>query len=266
MSTAVAAHSPTDVAPLPRVLLAQIKGTLLFYRRTPAFFIFSMVLPIFFYMFFGLPLGNQKIGSSGITLGAIVMAHMGAYAVSSILVFNIGIGQAQRRGQKLDLLQRATPVPGLVVVAAEAAGALVLAFASMLTLFLFATVFGGIRLSPVDWVSLLVRLLVGALPLLGMGLAIGYASGPNAAPAVANLIYLPMSFASGLFIPLQSLPSFIKTIAPYLPTYHYAQLVDGVFGSDESMAVAILWLIGWGIVLFLIAARFYRVDAQRKFS
>jgi len=35
-----------------------------------------------------------------------------------------------------------------------------------------------------------------------------------AAPALANLIYLPLSFASGLFMPLAQLPGFVQRIVP----------------------------------------------------
>lgn len=57
-----------------------------------------------------------------------------------------------------------------------------------------------------------------------LGYAIGYYFSPNTAPALLNLVFFPMSFASGVFIPLQFLPKFVQDIAPYLPTYHLAQL------------------------------------------
>src|SRR5205807_10565466 len=107
-----------------------------------------------------------------------------------------------------------------------------------------------------------------ARPMLGLCLSIGYGYGVNAAPAVANLIYLPMSFASGIFIPLANMPSFLQKIAPYLPTYHYAQFVQHGLArtTDESLTTAVLWLVGWGIVLFAVAIRMYRADIARKFS
>ena len=39
-------------------------------------------------------------------------------------------------------------------------------------------------------------LVIGALPFCAIGLAFGYLVGPNSAPAVLNLVYLPMAFAS----------------------------------------------------------------------
>jgi ABC-2 type transport system permease protein len=266
MSTAVASPRSMDVAPAWRVVVAQIRATLLGYWRLPTFVIFSMALPPMFFLFFGLPFAHEK-GPNGISVGVIVMANLAAYGVSSILVFNVGIGRAQARGQKIDLLQRATPLPGWAVIAADTVGAMLLALISVIVLTLFAIAAGGIRLGIGDWLLLVMRLILGALPLLGLGLAIGYGSGVNAAPAIANLIYLPLSFASGLFIPLQNMPNFIQSIAPYLPTYHYAEVVRyGLIPTDESLGFAVLWLVVWGVILFGIATWAYRADIARKFS
>lgn len=266
MSTAVASPRTLDVAPAWHVVLAQIRATLLGYWRLPTFVIFSMALPVMFFLFFGLPYAHDRL-PNGTSVGTLVMANLAAYGVSSILVFNVGIGRAQARAQKIDLLQRATPLPGWAVIAADTVGALVLALISVVVLSLFAALAGGVRLGAADWLLLTLRLIIGALPLLGLGLAIGYGSGVNAAPAVANLIYLPMSFASGLFIPLQQLPDFIQKIAPYLPTYHYAEVIRyGLTHTEESLGSAVLWLVVWGAVLFGIATRAYRADVARKFS
>ena len=67
-----------------------------------------------------------------------------------------------------------------------------------------------------------------------MGLAFGYLIGPNSAPAVLNLVYLPMAFAAGLWIPITQLPDVVQAVAPFLPPYHFAQLALGTFGASEG--------------------------------
>jgi ABC-2 type transport system permease protein len=134
-------------------------------------------------------------------------------------------------------------------------------------LFVFATLVGGVRLPFETWLNLTFRLLIGAVPLIGLGMAIGYVAGLNSAPAVTNLIYLPMSFASGLFIPIAQLPSIVQKIAPYLPTYHYGQLAWNAVGAPtEAMSTAVMALVIWSVVLFGLALRFIRLDQSRKFS
>jgi ABC-2 type transport system permease protein len=255
-----------EVAPVWSVALSQIRAVLIGYRRNPFFVIFSAVLPIFFYAIFGLTYGSQHINST-YTYNALIMGHMAAYAVSNLVVLNIGIGLANRRSQKLDLLQRATPLPPWVALTADALAGMLIAALSVIVLFAFAATVGGTRLDLVTYLNLLWRVLLGSIPLLGLGLAIGYGFSGNVAPAVANLIYLPMSFLSGIFIPLSIYPQFIQNIAPIFPVYHYAQLVDATLGAAKQSAwVSLLWLAVWGVVLMGAGIWLYRIDQRRKFS
>jgi ABC-2 type transport system permease protein len=256
-----------DVARLPVVMWKQTRAQVLNSLRIPAFSLTTVVLPIMFFAFFGLPYVHQTIANTNITVGPYVMASFGAYAVSSAMVFNFGIGVAMARGQKMDLLQRATPLPPGVAIAATVVNAMLFALVSLIALFIFASIAGGVRMPIETWLTLTFRLLVGAVPLIGLGMAIGYAAGPNSAPAVTNLIYLPMSFASGLFIPLSQLPAVVQKVAPYLPTYHYGQIAWNAVGAPtESMESAVVWLVVWTLVLFGLALRFIRLDQSRKFS
>lgn len=255
-----------DVAPASRMVVAQTRALLLNYLRIPAFSLTSILLPIMFFAFFGLPNVNQKL-PDGSSYGPYLLCSFAAYCVSSVMVYNFGIGTATRRGMKQDLLERATPMPPAVSVAANVVTAAVFALVCTLALFAFAIIVGGVRISVGTGFSIVVRVLLGSVPLIGLGMAIGYVSGPNAAPAIANLIYLPLSFASGLFIPIQFLPSLFQKIAPYLPTYHYGQLAwDAVGAASETLARATLGLGIWTVVLFAIAIWAYRRDAMRKFA
>jgi len=86
---------------------------------------------------------------------------------------------------------------------------------------------------------------------------------------VTNIVYLPMAFLSGIFIPFNQLPPFIQSIGRVLPTYHYAQLGFATLGSgvaNESTAQALVWLAAWSVVLLGVAFRVYRMDESRKFS
>jgi ABC-2 type transport system permease protein len=55
---------------------------------------------------------------------------------------------------------------------------------------------------------------------------------------VVNLVYIPMAFCSGLWIPIQGLPAFLQKLAPWMPPYHLAQLALKVVGGDLGHPVA----------------------------
>lgn len=253
------------LAPVGPMLVAQTRAQLLQLLRSPIYSMFSLALPIIFWLFFGLPNAHREIG--GVSAGAYLLASFGAYAVANVMLFTFGINLAVERGRKQDLLMRATPLRPAVSLTARVVSAVTFALAAVVLLSLFAVVTGGVRLTAEQWVTLVLWLLVGSLPLLLLGFAIGYLVSSNSAAAVVNLIALPMFFASGIFIPVSQLPDFIQAIAPYLPTYRYGQLAWGAVGAPADPASTdLLWLAGYTVLFLAITLRAYRAEESRKFS
>jgi len=253
-------------ASLLQMLVAQTRSEIRMRWRIPAFSLTSLALPVLFFTFFGLPFARQTL-ANGVSLGAFLLASFAAYAVGSVMVYGFGIGVATERGMKVDLLMRATPVPPAIVILAKVLNALVFSGISIVVLIVYGVLVGGVRQDLTVWIVMIVRLLAGSLPFIALGFAIGYSSGPHAAPALANLIYLPLAFASGLFMPVSQLPGFVQRIAPYLPAYHYGQLAWGAVGAGtEPVLTSLAWLAGYTAVFLLITVRAYRREQSLKFS
>lgn len=252
------------LAPFVPMLVAQTTAQLRHLLRSPFYSIFSLVLPLIFWVFFGLPRAHHTI--AGVDAGAYLLASFGAYAVANVMLFSFGIGIANERGRKEDVLMRATPLRPGVDLLARLLAAMVFGLAAVVVLSIFAWATGGVRLDAGRWLVLVVRLLVGALPLLALGLAIGYLVSVNAVPAVVNLVGLPMFLASGLVVPLAELPDFIQKMAPYLPAYRYAQLAwDAVGAHADPPAADLLWLAAYTAVFLAIVLRAYRLEESRRF-
>ena len=258
--------STRAVAPLGRMLLAQTISQIRTRLRIPAFSVTIVALPILFFSFFGLPYAHFTF-PDGRNVGAHLIASFGAYGVGSVMVYAFGIGVANERATKIDLLMRVTPLPPFLYLLAKVLTALVFAFGALLALIVFGITVGGVQQPFTVWVTVIVRLLIGSVPFIGLGFAIGYLFGPNTAPAVANLVYLPLSFASGLFMPLDDLPRFVRMLAPYLPTYHYAQLAWSAVGArSEAIGASLLWLAAYTVLLHTIAVLIYRREERRQFG
>jgi ABC-2 type transport system permease protein len=130
-----------------------------------------------------------------------------------------------------------------------------------------ASEFGGVRLAPAQWLALVAALVVGSIPFAALGLAMGFIAGPNSAPAIVNVIYLPLSFLSGLWIPVEALPPVIAHIAPFLPTYHLGQLALGTIGSGHGSALThIAILVLWTIAGVAAAAYGMKRDEGRTYG
>lgn len=225
--------------------------------------ILTMALPLMLYAFFGLANGQAQY-APGVTVATYMLASLGAYGVSSVMVFNFGLVIATERGGRWDALVRVSPLPPAVYLTAKTLAAVVFGILSLAVLFAFAYVAGNVRLAGEAWAAITLALLLGCVPFIAMGFAMGYGFSPSSAPAFANLIFLFLAFASGLFVPLKQMPSLVQDIAPYLPTYHYGQLAWGAVGLPvESTGTSAAWLVGYGVALFAASIWAYRRAEKR---
>ena len=84
-------------APLLPMLLAQTRAEFVTRWRVAAFSLTSLLLPILFFTFFGLPFAKQTF-PNGVSVGAYLLASFAAYAVGNVMVYGFGIGVAVERG------------------------------------------------------------------------------------------------------------------------------------------------------------------------
>ena len=214
-----------------RMLGLEIRAELLKLVRMPPFAVPAFAFPLMFYALFGLAFGRtQQIGP--VTVAGYLLATYGAFGVIGANLFSFGVGIAVERGQGWMLLKRALPLPPMIHFAARMVVGMSFSLLILVGLFALGGFYGGVALPFLTGVELAAWLTVGGLPFAALGLFFGYLCGPNSAPAVINIIYLPMSFAAGLWVPYEVLPAFFKTLAPWLPAYHLAQQGLGILGAD----------------------------------
>ena len=214
-----------------RVYRTEARQEFLKLIRLPIFAATTVALPLMFYVIFGITFAGQQAGGVGVT--TYMLATYGAFGVIGAALFGFGMSVAVERGQGWMKLKRVSPMPPLAYFVAKVVMSLRGRVIVVLMFVLGATI-GGVRMAPVQWVALGLTLVAGALPFSAMGLAFGYLVGPNSAPAVLNLAWLPMAFASGLWIPISQLPDVVQSIAGYLPPYHFVQLALGTIGASEG--------------------------------
>ena len=234
--------------------------------RVPIFAISTIAFPLMFYVIFGLTFADANAGPVGVT--TYMLATYGAFGVIGSALFGFGVSVAMERGQGWMRLKRVSPMPPLAYFVAKVAMSTSFAALIVASLFVLGATLGDVRMPAGQWISLAAVLVIGALPFCAMGLAFGYLVGPNSAPAVLNLVYLPMAFASGLWIPLFQLPELVQSIAPFLPPYHFSQLALGTFGASGggSPLLHVVALIGFTVVFLAVAGWGYRRDEGRTYG
>jgi ABC-2 type transport system permease protein len=234
--------------------------------RLPIFAVTTIALPLMFYVIFGITFAGEQAGGVGMT--TYMLATYGAFGVIGVALFGFGVSVAVERGQGWMRLKRVAPMPPLAYFVAKMVMSLAVATIIVLAMFTLGALVGGVRLDPQQWVALGLALVAGALPFSAMGLAFGYLVGPNSAPAVLNLAWLPMAFASGLWIPISQLPDVVQSVAVALPPYHFVQLALGTIGASEggSPVVHAAAVLGFTLLFLVVAAWGFRRDEGRTYG
>src|SRR5581483_4016379 len=68
-------------------------------------------------------------------------------------------------------------------------------------------------------------LLAGSLPFVVLGLAIAYWASPKSALPAANLLYMLLAYAGGLWTGPGDLPRMIRALSPYTPTRQWGDVL-----------------------------------------
>jgi ABC-2 type transport system permease protein len=237
-----------------RVYMLESKYEFLKLVRMPMYVVFTLLFPLMFYVFFGLALRSQQ-PEGGMSMSVYLLGTYGTFGIIGVSLFGFGVGVAVERGLGWLQVKRASPMPPLAHLFSRVAVCLVFSAVLIAAMFGLGVAFGGVRMPWTQWLTLGGRLVAGCIPFCAMGVAIGYLARPNSASPLVNIIYLPMAFCSGLWIPIQFLPEVLRNAAHAFPAYHVAQIALSVLRAPSEGAVSthVLVLTGFTIMFAGVA-------------
>ncbi len=222
--------------------------------RAPSFAVPTLIFPPMFYLLFGVLLAGPHGGGRA---SSYLLATYGVFGVMAPGLFGFGVAMALDRERGFLALKRALPMPPGAMLLAKIAMAMLFAAIISLVLTVVAITLGHVELSALQFAQLFAIDVLGVVPFCAIGLFIGSMVSGQGAPAVINLLYLPMAFLAGLWMPLSALPTFFSAMAPAWPAYHLAQIALSVVGMDagDSIATHVLVLATVSVLFFLLAKR-----------
>lgn len=218
-------------------------------------------------------LGSIFDGSfqGGVTAGQVFSASMIAAGVVATSFNNLGISVALDREDGTLKRLRGTPMPPaayfvgkIVLVAVASLAEVVLLIVVGMLMFDVSLPSGAENWFTFAWVFVLS---VISCSLLGIAIA-SIARSAQSAAAVVNVPYIALQFMSGVYIPIESVPQWMRDIGSVFPIKWAAQGFRSVFLPDSMMVreAAGSWelgrtalvLGGWcvlGLVLCLLTFR-----------
>lgn len=256
-TVAVVAASPASIPAMPprRVLgayLAEARSECLRYMRAPGFLLPILLFPGLFYLVFGVLMGR----SAGADAARYLLASYSVFGVMSPGLFGFGVSLSLERDGGLLTWKRALPMPPGAYLLGKMLMAMLAAAVVVLMLLAMATGLAHVALTPVQAVALLVTGMLGVLPFCALGMLVGTLIKGQGAPGMLQLVYLPMSFLSGLWFPLSMLPKSLQQFAPVWPSYHLDRIALTAAGIvHDAILPHVLVLAGFGVAFFALAVR-----------
>lgn len=240
----------TGAAYIVRIFRKETRYEFLKLLRAKSFSFSTIGFPVMFYVLFGI--ANRNVTAGNIHIAKYMLGGYACFGLIGAALFGIGVGLASELAAGWLELKRASPMPAPAYLFAKCATATAFGLIIVSILITIATTFGGVSLTAQELAKMLGMTIVGSISFASMGFLLALLVPANAAPAIVNLIYLPMSFLSGLWMPLRFMPHWLQSVAPALPTYHLSQLMLSIFGYGDSISRATHWNALLGFTLLML--------------
>ena len=254
-----------DLALLGRWLRARVKIQL----RTGRAVVFTFAFPLVLLVLFNGLNGNAQVDAVG-AAGQIKFAQfytpsIGIFSLTTACYTSVIIGIATARDSGLLKRVRGTPLPMPTYLGAWLAGAALTGIAGVVLLFAVAVPAFGVHVYLATLPAAIVTLVLGAACLASVGLAVATLSKTaDQAMPIAQLTFLPISFISGIWFPLEGAPDWVTTIANVFPLAHIVHAFDRCFSpgvSGGGWSPHDLWSVAvWTVVGLFVATRRFRAE------
>jgi len=233
------------------------------FLREPLAAFFGLVLPalvlvVIGTVFPGATESNAELGGrSLVEIYAPVSIVLGLATVAlSLLPATIGGDREKGILRRLST----TPAHPRTLVAAHLVVQLVVVTVASVAAILIGILFFGIPFpeSP-GW--FLVSYALGAICLLGIGLLIG-AVVPTAASgqAIGMLLYFPLLFFAGVYIPLEVMPEGVRTMSSYTPSGAAVQALSASWAGEVPQMSSLVAMAAFVVVVGSLTIWLFRWD------
>lgn len=248
-----------------RLALLWIGARLRLTARNPRALVFTFAFPLILVVLFGGLYGGADVDAYGARVG-FAQFYTPAIAIFSLVTAcytTLILGVATARDQGLFKRVRGTPLPMGVYLGSWVAGAAVTGLVAIALLFAVAIPAFGVDVHLRSLPAAVLTLALGAACLAALGVAVAsLVRTADQAMPVAQLTFLPISFISGIWFPLDAAPGWLATIAHVLPLSHIVHAFGRCFvpGATGLEGGDLLVVAVWAVAGLLVAVRRFRWD------
>ncbi len=232
--------------------------------RNPASVFFTVLLPVMFLVIFGTIFGNEPIETLGnVPTTTYYVPAIVTLAVVSATMVSLAVNLTTAREAGLLKRGRATPQPPWVFIAGRVGNSIVVSILMVVAVTLLGKLLYD---APIPWGAIpeiAVILVIGASAFCCLGIAMtAIIPSREAAPAITNVITLPLYFLSGVFIPENVIPEGVLSFSGVFPVRNFFEALFAAYSPGSSGTglewESMLFVALWGVAGLLLALRFFR--------
>jgi ABC-2 type transport system permease protein len=222
--------------------------------------VFSILLPSILELALGNTYRNDSV--DGASAVAYLMVSMGIFgALSTAMGISGSIAVERQVGWNRQL--RLTPINPLKYILSKVLLSLLMVVPTLAVVYLIGVAALGVHLSASVWAQVFLGSWLSALPFAALGLVVGYLAKADSIQQVNALVFFLLALLGGLWLPIENMPSLMRSIARYTPTYWAVQVAHNPLFHNKFNGTAILVLLGWAVVLGFIGIRRFQADTAR---
>ena len=209
-----------------------VRGRVVMTARNPRALVFTFAFPLILVVLFSALNGNAEVEAYGQTV-RFAQFYTPAIAVFSLVTAcytTLILGLSTARDQGLLKRVRGTPLPMGVYLGSWVVGAAATGLAAVVLLFAVSVPAFGVEITARTLPAAIVTLLLGAACLAALGVAVAsVVKSADQAMPVAQLTFLPISFISGIWFPLDNAPDWLVKVADFFPLSHIVDAFGACF-------------------------------------
>jgi ABC-2 type transport system permease protein len=249
----------------------QVRYQLLVFVRTPIAVFFTLALPLMMLVLFNALFGDETVGSGSASwpLSQFYTASLAVFTAVSATFTNLANVVPIRREEGVLKRWRGTPLRPWLFIAGAIGSAVVVAAVGVVIMIMLGIVAYDLELDPAKLPAMIVTFLVGVGTFAALGMAVAaLVPNPEAAPAVANGIILPLAFVSDVFIQLDDPPAWLDFLGDVFPLKPFVHSFQATFnpGTDPPAFEwrNLVFIAAWGVFGMLVALRWFKWEPYAR--
>ena len=241
-------------------VFARIRLTL----RNPRALVFTFAFPLILIVLFSALNGNADVDAYGekIRFAQFYTPAIAIFSLVTACYTSLILGIATARDQGLLKRVRATPLPMGIYLGSWVTGAMLTGIGAVVLLFCVSVPAFGVEITASTLPAAALTLVLGSACLASLGVAVAsLVKDAEQAMPVAQLTFLPVSFISGIWFPLDGAPDWLAGVAHFFPLSHIVTAFGSCFTPGRSFhAGDLVPIVIWTVAGLAVAVRRFRFE------